>query len=420
MIAFDAACTLLERALAGGARRRILESLRHAASLRASLTHLGDRMRRHDWATPGMALTLDRLVGEYDRRTRTEGLHALHDWDGKADRVNDDSIPLDVLNFLIERRGTEPADPHVAAILIDYYFLYVLALLSLRVWDQGDADANLDRLDGLLQSLQGPDGSGQQFAADAETLILIATSHFELEERGYHLLLERVRTLNRRHRTRIAVGHAAAMGSHLRFGFEATYGRDTAAMRQDNVADYPWLCFTLATLMREYTRLRAEENATDGCRLILEALLNGLSPDARAFVGEAPGSLAACREERDEFRDSFRRYRADLLDAFERLRPTEHVFSPLSFFFNFSQNVVKGTVVDALLRGRRWRLALNDLMTSEPRGSEPDTQLALATTLMGYARGAPDIIRHRPMPVIVYDPGAGRQAFTATMRKLRD
>ena len=46
------------------------------------------------------------------------------------------------------------------------------------------------------------------------------------------------------------------MGSHLRFGFEATYGRDTVVMRDDNVADYPWLCFALATLMREYARCR--------------------------------------------------------------------------------------------------------------------------------------------------------------------
>ncbi len=47
------------------------------------------------------------------------------------------------------------------------------------------------------------------------------------------------------------------MGSHLRFGFEATYGRDTVVMRDDNVADYPWLCFALLTVMQEYARLDA-------------------------------------------------------------------------------------------------------------------------------------------------------------------
>jgi len=29
-------------------------------------------------------------------------------------------------------------------------------------------------------------------------------------------------------------------------------------MRDDNVTDYPWLCFSPVTLMREYSRMRAE------------------------------------------------------------------------------------------------------------------------------------------------------------------
>jgi hypothetical protein len=42
----------------------------------------------------------------------------------------------------------------------------------------------------------------------------------------------------------------------------------------------------------------------------------------------------------------------------------------------------------------------------------------LAATLMGYARANPDTIRGRPMPVIVYDPATGRDAFAVTMRKI--
>ena len=76
-----------------------------------------------------------------------------------------------------------------------------------------------------------------------------------------------MRTLDQAHQTNVALGHAASMGSHLRFGFEATYARDTVIMRDDNVTDYPWLCFSLATLMREYSRLRADERrrAGPGC-----------------------------------------------------------------------------------------------------------------------------------------------------------
>jgi len=418
VITFDAACSLVERALAGSLRRDIAEALSRSPNLGRSLIALRERMRTHDWSA-GSHLTLARIVEDYDRRTRAEGLHALHDWDGKSDRVNDDSIPVDALNFVIDRRGGEPANSAVAAILADYYFVYVLALLSLRVWDSGDPNQNVARLNRLLEYLQGVNGSGQRFAADAETLILIATSHFELEERGYNLLLERVRSLNGEHRTRIAMGHAVSMGSHLRFGFEATYGRDTVRMRNDNVADYPWLCFSLATLMAEYARLRDQDARGDALEALAEALLNGLSADARAFVGEPPASLSACAGDRTAFRETFLRYRSELLERFERYRPVESRYSPLAFFFNFSHNVLKGTVVDALLRGRPWTLALNDLFTSNPRSAGDDTQEALAATLMGYARSAPDTIRGRLMPVIVYDPAAGRQAFSVTLQKLR-
>ena len=168
----------------------------------------------------------------------------------------------------------------------------ILALLSLRVWDEGDADANLDLLDRRLGELQGAGGSGQPFARRVETLLLIATAHYEPDERGYDALLERVRTLDRDHRVHVAASHAAAIGCHLRFGFEATYARDTSLMRQDNGADYPWLCFSLATLMQDYVR-RRDAGAT--AAPIVEALLNGLSADARAFVGEPPASLMFCQ-----------------------------------------------------------------------------------------------------------------------------
>jgi hypothetical protein len=360
-------------------------------------------------------------VQDYDTRTRREGLHAMHDWDGIADHVNPDMIAVDVLNYIVDNRGEDPTDPTVLAILLDYYFMYLLALLSLRLWDEGDADANLDRLGRLLDLLQGDGGSGQRFANDAATLILIATSHYELDERGYDLLLQRTRTLSDAHKTAIALGHAPCLGSHLRFGFEATYGRDTVNMRNDNIADYPWLCFSLSTLMREYVRMREAGAEAAACEPIVEALLNGLTPDARAFVGGAPSFLSPLEAELAEFRDGFRRYQSELLGAFEKFRPTPEAYSPMSFFFNFSHNVLKGTVVDALLASEPWRVTLNDLVTERPMAApEPQSKEALARTLMAYARANPHKIRGRLTPVIVYDPQAGRQAFAVTMRKLKE
>jgi len=394
-----------------------------SADFRRASLRLGDSMRSNIWDAGGRQIDLGRIVRACDRSTRQDDFHVLHDWDGKADKVNRDTIPLDVLNFLIRRRGADPPDTRSLAILVDYYFVHLLALLSLRGWDEGDADEHLDRLNEMLRQLQGPNGSGQRFVDDAETLILIATSHFELVEVGYAKLLDRVRSLNASHRAHIAKGHAVSMGSHLRFGFEATYGRDTVAMRDDNVADYPWLCFALLTMMREYARMHDDDVRGPERERTVEALLNGLSPDPRAFIGQPPASLsatAASHSERLEFAELFRIYQDELTEEFERHRPSDRFYSPLSLFFNFSQNILKGTVVDALLRGEPWEISFNDLLTGVP-GDDPKGALkqTLARTLMGYARDNPDTIGGRLMPVIVYDPSTGHEAFTVAMRKMR-
>lgn len=426
-LTFEAACEPLEAMIEGATRQEIAAELLTPRDTRLPLQRLRDCMRAHRWSAGARTIHLGRVVKAYDRLTREDGFHALNDWDGKADRVNADIIPVDVLHYLIERR--RQVQPHVSAemertavaILVDYYLMHLLSLLTLRIWGDGDADENLDRVDRLLHVLQGPGGSGQQFSADAETLLLIATSHFEIHEWGYGKLLVRTRTLNQRHRVNIALGHAASMGSHLRFGFEATYARDTVVMRNDNVADYPWLCFALSTLMHEYDRLTREDEHPAEREAVVEALLNGLTPDARAFIGAPPSFLSAAEIERLDFVRVFGSHRDRLLDHFERYRPSSSAYSPISLFFNFSHNIVKGMVIDALLSGEVWRVTLNDLLTShETRGVTGESKIAVARTLMGYARANPDRIGGRLKPVIVYDPAAGRQAFGVTMRKLRE
>src|SRR4029453_14098556 len=240
--------------------------------LAGALGRLRESLRAHAWRSVSPAIDLGRSIKKYDKRTRGDGFHALHDWDGIADKVNPETIPVDVLDYLVRERGGEPVAPAVLAILLDYYFMHILALVALRIWDEDDADRNLERVDRLLGLFQGPDGRGQKFADDAETLILISTSHFELAEWGYDKLLTRAKSLGRQHRLRMAMGHAASIGSHLRFGFEATYGGDTGKTRGENGATYPWLCFALSTLMHEYVRMRGEGVDAAGRRALVESL----------------------------------------------------------------------------------------------------------------------------------------------------
>jgi hypothetical protein len=417
-ITFDQAAGLVEAAVQGPARREIVAGL-SAKTLGASLAALRDAMRAHRFRAAGRQLFLERAVTSFDGRTRADGFHILHDWDGVNQQTNPDIIPVDVLHFLADQRGADESSERELAILLDYYFMHVIALLTMRIWDDGDADENLERLNAMLRELQGPNGSGQRFADDAETLMLIGTSHYEPEEWGYARLLDRVRTLDEGHQFKIGLGHAASMGCHLRFGFEAQCGRDTLALRDDNIADYPWLCFALAAVMREYVRLADAHIENRDRSVIEEAMLNGLTADARAFVGVPPPSLSHSEVDRLRFVDAFMRHKALLLASFERYRPSDDAYSPLSFFFNFSHNVVKGTVVDALLWGEAWDVSLNDLLTGVPRpGLEAGSQQLLATTLMAYARSNPDRIRGKLMPVIVYDPQTGRRAFSVALEKL--
>jgi hypothetical protein len=417
-ITFDHACGLVEAALQGTTRREIVSGF-SANTLAGSLAALREAMRAHRFRAVGQQIFLERALTAFDGRTRAEGFHILHDWDGVAQQTNPDIIPVDVLQFIAAQRGADASSELELAILLDYYFMHALALLTMRIWDDGDPDENLARLNAMLIELQGPNGSGQQFAADAETLMLIGTSHYEPEEWGYAKLLAKVRTLDEHHQFKIGLGHAASMGCHLRFGFEAQCGRDTLALRDDNIADYPWLCFALAAVMGEYSRLADAHLETRDRAVIEEALLNGLTADARAFIGVPPPSLTDSEVDRRRFIHGFTNHKDALLEAFDRLRPTDTEYSPLSFFFNFSHNVVKGTVVDALLWGEAWDVSLNDLLTGVPRaGLEEGSQQLLATTLMAYARSNPDRIRGKLMPVIVYDPQTGRRAYSVTMEKL--
>lgn len=421
MVSFAESCEALARVLDASFRREVLAAVAKDADYNTALLRLRDRMRAHVWNAGPQTVNLSAMVRAYDERTRADGFHVLNDWDGRADSVSPDIIPVDVLHYVARLRGSGPIDVGSLAILLDYYLFHLLCLLSLRLWDDGDPDRNFDRLNLLLRRLQGEGSGGQRFVDDAATLILIATSHFEVVEIGYEKLLANVRALHPSHQTAIALTHAASIGCHLRFGFEATYGRDTIVMRDDNVADYPWLCFALEMSLREFARLHDTGQRDGVYRAVVEKILNGLSSDARAFVGEAPAALSGNEGPRAAIRELFARYRTELIEAFDQLRPSDEIYSPLSFFFNFSHNILKGMVVDVLLTGRRCDVSFDELLDGTSAGPDAGAaRLALATTLMDYARKNPDRIRGRLMPVIVYDPQAGREFFTATMRKLRE
>lgn len=406
--AFSELSANLRTLLDSGMRPALVRTLASKDTMADALSALRRAMRSHVWTISGRSVPLTAAIQAADADTRREGFHALHDWDGIADDVNPEIIPVDVLDFVRACRPHDRPSAAALAILVDYYFFHLASLLALRVWDTPDPSAALGDVGTVLNALQGPEGSGQPFVADPETLLLIATSHYEPDEHGYDLLLDRVRALPRAQREAIALGHAASLGAHLRFGFLATYGRQTGEMRSDNVADYPWLIWSVEVAVDTIEDLSPDALAGPRGRQWTEALAGSLTADTDALLTHP--SLGP----------RLRALLPRLMPALTALSPGDDAYTPLALFFNFSHNLIKGTVVDAVLRDAPWTVSYNDLLTGESGGRSPLTsRAALARVLMEYARRSPQRIRGELLPVIVYEPEAGRECHAAMMSVLR-
>lgn len=421
-------------------------------------------MRAHVFRGRFAPLVLDGFVRDFDLRTREEGFHVLHSWNHLEHHFTRENTPVLMLDRFAREWSAARATPRVQTLLLDHYFFYVLALMAMRAWDEGDPNRNLDRITGLLRHLQGPQGSGHQFVARAETLLLMAISHFHPDERAYPRLLERIRTLDRAHRMHFALAEAAILGSHLRWGFAVLYRRDLGRMRSDNVGDYPWLLFSVATLMEEYVRLR--EEGADRRTRVLEGLIDGLTPDPWAFTGAPPEALRPYEEEHSGFRDAFAEHRDDLLEEFERLRPDREAYSPLSYHCNFPHNAIMAKVsiqladenapnlpMDAMFtRAEAWRAAdqgalassmpaavadagqaqagVRDAEAAAMPGDESDAARAaafmsanhpeaLARYLMAYSGASPERLGRRGARLIIYDPNVGLRYYKMALQALR-
>lgn len=429
-------------------------------------------MRAHVFRGRFAPLVLDGFVRDFDVRTREEGFHVLHSWNHLEHHFTRENTPVLMLDRFAREWSAARATPRVQALLLDHYFFYVLALMVMRAWDEGDPNRNLDRVTGLLRHLQGPHGSGHQFVARAETLLLMAISHFHPDESAYPRLLERIRTLDRAHRVHFALAEAAILGSHLRWGFAVLYRRDLGRMRSDNMGDYPWLLFSVATLMEEYVRLREERAGADLANerraRVLESLMDGLTPDPWAFTGAPPEALRPYEEEHSGFRDAFAEHRDDLLEEFARLRPDREAYSPLSYHCNFPHNAIMAKVsiqladenapnlpMDAMFtRAKAWRPAdrgalasgvpdaVADPVADAGRATGPDAEApampgdgsaaaraaafmsadhpeALARYLMAYSGASPERLGRRGARLIIYDPNVGLRYYKMALQALR-
>lgn len=410
----------LDELLTGPIRAAILDLMCARGDFRDWLRRIRTAMSEHRFEAGGHRVDLRQTVRRLDIRTRKDGFRVLHSWDHNAHRFTEEIVPVLMIDFF-ERAGPENIDERLTLeILLDYYFLHLLALCAMRAWDADDADAILDRVTELVHALQGDHGSGHQFLENAETLLIYALSQFHPEEQAYDRIIEKVSTLDDGHQVAFAKVSAAVLSAHLRWGFWLMYGRDVVRMRDDNVGDYPWLLSSVLTLTRAYARRLESGGPPEDRGDILEALLQGLAADPWAFTGSLPRALAEYRSEYDELRELLIRHGGRLLDELEGHRPTKQSYAPLALHFNFPHNTLVAIVTLALLEGVPQSLPLNALFKrelDELPGSE--TQEGLARAVMAFSRARPDRLGYRGAMLVAYDPLSGMRSFSMTTKALR-
>lgn len=410
-ITFADACAELSAVLQPGVRPRIIDALALDDDVDRGMQRLRSAMRTHSLPAVGGPIKLASVIGAFDARARRMGLHLMSTWDYRAHRFSGDNTAVLMLDRCALHQTPAATHRHTAAVLLDHYLATVLGLIASRAWEEGDPNENLARAGVLLAELQSGDSSGCQFAADIETLLLVAVSQYHPEEGAYERLADDLDSLAGSSRLRMALACAGALGGHLRWGLHHMYGRDVGRMRDDNVIDYPLVVFALATLAKAYAEDRS--NAT-----IVEGLLNGLSADPRFAVGRTPSWLRTYRESHAETRELVLSMRDALLEDVQQFLPSPRQHSPLGFDCNFLCNALVAMVVTAAIRTGATP-PINAMFTRDPLpGWTLDATALFGHTLAAYAiatRQAED-----RAPLVTYDPRDAAHAFNVTTTVLRE
>ena len=95
-------------------------------------------MRAHVFRGRFAPLVLDGFVRDFDLRTREEGFHVLHSWNHLEHHFTRENTPVLMLDRFAKEWSAARATPRVQALLLDHYFFYVLAVMVMRAWDEGD------------------------------------------------------------------------------------------------------------------------------------------------------------------------------------------------------------------------------------------------------------------------------------------
>jgi hypothetical protein len=413
-VSLNDAFVLLEHALHPAMRVEILDAVPSRRGYATAMEAMRKRMRAHTFPTSGSVIALEPMVRDLDRRTTAEGFHALQSWDYRAHHFVGEPTAILMLNRVAGRGAPAIAERTVLATLSDQYFLWILGLVALRAWDEGDPNENLNRVTALLGLLKTSSDGAPVFVENAALLLLLAVSQYHPQEKAYSNLLDRVRSLDDRHRAQVALCSAATLGGHLRWGFRFMYHQDYQRMRDDNIVDYPWLLFAVETLLEQYCEAVDRGASDSDVAMIAAALMNGLTADPWILVDEQSLSSEVHRSWRRRVCDRIGQCSQRLLTHVAAHRPDLKAYSPLSFEYNFLHNVIVGMIEVATTQGASPG-SLDSLLTAV--GDEATPVLGSARRLARYAACAAQAAGGPPL--IVYDSFNSSKYFDVALDALR-
>jgi hypothetical protein len=295
--------------------------------------------------------------------------------------------------------------------LFNLYLIRCLALLSMRVWDAGDAGSpgapdRLSQVQSLLDQLwKTAPADHPVLVRDARWLIPVAQSPTTDELAGYLEVAEQIaETFSEAERIEIHKAGVQMAGGHLRSQLRHVSTQKSVSLdenslvlstRKSNALDLALLIQGLVPLLAAYEDAYEPAGQSGDGRKRLElaaAICQGISPDPELFLNRldllGPYSMIEhlfLRTDPDghavytpmgrrhvqllqEYEALIRRVSKPLYDDCPHFRPVDGTYSPYGVLYGYSSNLIEHMAFKTLQAGADTRFSLEDVFA----GGEAD------------------------------------------------
>jgi hypothetical protein len=282
-----------------------------------------------------------------------------------------------------------------AQTLFNLYAIRQLALLTMRLWDEGSESERLSEVQDVLDRLWKITPSDQPvLVRDARWLILLAqspttddlTGYFEVAERIAETSSEEDRIEIDKAGVRMAGGHLRSQIRHVSIQKGVSFDESNLVLstRKSNALDFALLIQSLVPILNAYEH--AVQNGDGRKRLELaDAICQGISPDPEVFLnrldllgpysmiehlfittdhdGHAVYTPMGQRHVQllQEYEARITRLSEPLLDDCQKFRPVDGAYSPYGVLFGYSSNLIEHMAFKTLQPGAAAHFSLEDV-----------------------------------------------------------